>query len=311
MKHIAPDYYLKFRCIGGKCRHNCCIGWEIDIDEDTLHFYQSVGGELGEQLRKNICTTDDPPHFILGEHERCPFLNKDNLCDLIIAQGEGALCQICDDHPRFYNEWNNSLEMGVGLCCEEAARLVLSGTAPVELVTVAEDEEEAQPSDAEEALFLHRARLFDALWQDFPLDEKLTQVLEMAEITLPDKSFGQWAAFYQTLEQLDPAWYHLLEKLKLGPSVLPDQQWDGAFARLAHYFIYRHASGVEDAYEYSLRVAFAVLSVRMIRALCGVLLGENGELTLDDVAEMARMYSSEVEYSDENAEAILDAIAGY
>ena len=32
MKIIAPNYYPAFRCIADKCRHSCCIGWEIDID---------------------------------------------------------------------------------------------------------------------------------------------------------------------------------------------------------------------------------------------------------------------------------------
>ena len=47
MKILVPDYYPLFRCIAGKCRHNCCIGWEIDIDPDTHDFYKSVGGEFG------------------------------------------------------------------------------------------------------------------------------------------------------------------------------------------------------------------------------------------------------------------------
>ena len=34
MRIIAPDYYREFHCIADKCRHSCCIGWEIDIDAD-------------------------------------------------------------------------------------------------------------------------------------------------------------------------------------------------------------------------------------------------------------------------------------
>ena len=37
MEQIYPDYYEHFACIGGECRHNCCIGWEIDIDEKTIN----------------------------------------------------------------------------------------------------------------------------------------------------------------------------------------------------------------------------------------------------------------------------------
>ena len=30
---VYPDYYPEFRCSASACKHNCCIGWEIDIDE--------------------------------------------------------------------------------------------------------------------------------------------------------------------------------------------------------------------------------------------------------------------------------------
>jgi hypothetical protein len=50
MKLVAPDYYEKFKCIADKCKHSCCIGWEIDIDEDTMDLYESIDGEFGEKL---------------------------------------------------------------------------------------------------------------------------------------------------------------------------------------------------------------------------------------------------------------------
>ena len=40
MKQIYPSYYTAFRCIGGACGDNCCIGWEIEIDSKTLAAYR-------------------------------------------------------------------------------------------------------------------------------------------------------------------------------------------------------------------------------------------------------------------------------
>ncbi|MBR6653092.1 MAG: hypothetical protein IKL30_07995, partial [Anaerotignum sp.] len=54
MKLIAPDYYTKFQCIADRCRHSCCIGWVIDVDADTLEYYHSVEGTLGERLKNGI-----------------------------------------------------------------------------------------------------------------------------------------------------------------------------------------------------------------------------------------------------------------
>ena len=54
MKIVVPDYYKDFKCLAGDCKHSCCIGWEIDIDADTLEYYKSVDGEFGERLKNNI-----------------------------------------------------------------------------------------------------------------------------------------------------------------------------------------------------------------------------------------------------------------
>ena len=100
MQNAYPDYYPLFHCIADRCRHNCCIGWEIDVDGDSLAAYDQIGGEMGERLHKCIDRSGEMPHVLLGEQERCPFLNGKNLCDLILYGGEGMLCQICTDHPR-------------------------------------------------------------------------------------------------------------------------------------------------------------------------------------------------------------------
>jgi len=123
---IVPDYYFSFMCIADKCRHNCCVGWEIDIDEKTLDLYKNTDGLLGEELKKNISFESKTSYFILDENERCPFLLKNNLCKIISQKGEHYLCNICRDHPRFKNFYENVVEIGLGLSCEEACRIILS-----------------------------------------------------------------------------------------------------------------------------------------------------------------------------------------
>ena len=128
MKVLVPDYYHRFHCIAGACRHSCCAGWEIDIDPQSLARYLQ-----DPKMQKNI-SLEGTPHFILGPEDRCPYLNRDGLCDLILEKGEGELCQICADHPRFRNFWTGRIEMGLGLACEEAARIILFAPRRAELV---------------------------------------------------------------------------------------------------------------------------------------------------------------------------------
>ena len=44
----VPDYFSEFSCIAGDCKDSCCLGWEIDIDEDSYEYYQTLPGEVGE-----------------------------------------------------------------------------------------------------------------------------------------------------------------------------------------------------------------------------------------------------------------------
>lgn len=139
MFKIIPDYYKDFKCIAGECKHTCCAGWEIDIDEDSLERYKQDGiAHISEE---------GTPHFVM-QGERCPYLNTDNLCDLYMKYGEDYLCQICTDHPRFRNFWHETEEIGLGLSCEAAARLILGREEPMELIIMdAETEEQVDFED--------------------------------------------------------------------------------------------------------------------------------------------------------------------
>ena len=133
MIFVYPDFYFDFSCTASRCRHSCCRGWEIDIDEDTLALYDALTGDIGDTVRRSIERTPTP-HFALTENEDCPFLQPDGLCRLILTVGEESLCDICAEHPRFYNEYPDRIEAGLGLCCEEAVRLLLERDTPLELI---------------------------------------------------------------------------------------------------------------------------------------------------------------------------------
>ena len=51
MTEMYPAYYEAFRCTAGACRHNCCIGWEIDIDGKSAERYAALPGAFGERVR--------------------------------------------------------------------------------------------------------------------------------------------------------------------------------------------------------------------------------------------------------------------
>ena len=131
-----PDFYDSFHCIGGECPDNCCIGWELDIDDDTYEYYRSVQGTFGDRLRENMSGAEESSEnesvsFRLQVDGRCPFLNDNNLCDICLELGPDALCRICTDYPRYSFEWGDAIEKSLTLSCPEAGRLLFLNDIPV------------------------------------------------------------------------------------------------------------------------------------------------------------------------------------
>lgn len=293
MVYVRPDFYDDFSCLAGGCVHSCCRGWEIDIDDEALARWSRIGGELGAWLAAHI-ERKPTPHFILDEQERCPLLREDGLCRLILEQGEDSLCDICASHPRFYNEFDGRMEMGLGLCCEEAARLLLAGRDHLRLLT---EDDGADPCPPE-PIFEAREAVFRCLRRDeLPLAERMREALAAYGLTLTPFDRANMARLYLSLERMDAAWTELLERLAAdaAPAPVPEGM---AWARLAEYFVYRHFAAAQSRAEEGRRLRFCFRSVQMIAALSAYV----------PIAEAARLYSAEIEYSDENVDRLLEEL---
>lgn len=307
MKYIAPDYYEKFKCIADECKHSCCVGWEIDIDEETVEKYRLVKGDFGERLKNNIGVNDGVAYFKLDCNERCPFLNEKNLCDIILTLGEKSLCQICNDHPRFRNFYSDGTEIGIGLCCEAAAKLILAQTEKVSLKIIGDDGYD-DFSDDEKNFLLLRGKLFEILQnRNQTIDERIDEFLKLCNGKNSTMNTEEMADFFLSLERLDVKWTDILTELKkniINNEPLPCF-FDTVAEQLLVYFTYRHLSATLDDGRLSQRASFVVCSYRMIENLCRFHIEKFGNISIEDMAEYARLYSSEIEYSEENIEAIL------
>lgn len=180
--------------------------------------------------------------------------------------------------------------------------LVLSQEGPMELVTLEDDDEIFPlPEKREEALWKLRHRLITRM-QDrtHSVAARLDALLTLTGTRIPDLD---WQDFYYDLERLDPAWDDVLATLDLSLPVA-EGSLSIAFEQFAVYLLYRHLPGALEDNDLSGRVVFCVLSTKILMALCAARPG----CTLADCADLARMYSAEIEYSDLNLSALLDAI---
>ena len=302
MKLIVPDYYDDFICIADRCKHSCCIGWEIDVDDETLEKYQNLKGSFGERLKNGIEIGECDAHFRLGENERCPFLNEKGLCDIILTVGEEYLSQICTDHPRYCSFYSDRTEIGLGLCCEEAARIILSKQTKTQFL-VCEDEEESELPTEEEIEFLTRKeKLFNlAQNRNKNISERMNDIEKEIGVSFPKQSFSDWIDLFLSLECMDKSWQTLLSEAKKSLSLTPFcKDLETAWEQLLVYFIYRHVSNHER--DCAGPVLFALLSVCMIQGLFAFICSQEGNCNTERLIELCRLYSSEIEYSEENTE---------
>ncbi len=300
MKPIIPSYYPSFSCIADRCQHSCCVGWEIDIDEEAAARYRAVEGVFGDRLRTAVTETEDGCSFVLDEHERCPFLNAQGLCDLILTLGEDALCEICRVHPRFRYDYSDRTEWGLGLCCEAAAALVLTWTDKVTL------NDDSLPADPEEAAMLRQRQQAIAVAQDRTqtIAAREERLLALAGLCAPSDN-ATLLRWFGPLERLEPAWDEALGHLTQAASA-PLTVPDTVFEQWLVYTLYRQLPpSLEDGC-LAERLALAVLSSRLLRALTAAHDGKQ-----ETFLELARLYSAEIEYSDENIPQLLSRLARY
>lgn len=337
MKLRVPSYFKDFHCIADKCKDNCCIGWEIDIDDETANIYNKVSGEFGEKLKNNITSTKQKS-FILDKQDRCPFLNNKNLCEIFINLGEKNLCKICTEHPRYYEWFNNIKEGGIGLCCEEAARIILSQNNKFNTYYIEIPFESADEYDSNLYTYLHNSRNKIISHLDnasIPLNSRIRDVLMYAhklqenidnnnlsdiDITavnsISKTNLQPILEYFLTLEPFDNNW---ITKLKnnislYNKSIDKLEDFENANPQISRYlqnisiyFIWRYfLKGVFDLDIIS-KIKLMAISISVIKFLFFCKWLENGILTFEDCVEIAKNYSKEIEYSDDNLSSLVDA----
>ncbi len=301
MKKATPNYYSRFKCIADKCKHSCCVGWEITIDNDTLKYYNSIGGELGNRLSKGISSEGT---FVLDGSKRCPFLNVSGLCDIITELGEEALCSICTEHPRFYNFYSDFCEVGLGMCCEHAAKIILESEEKFSL-TIPQD---ISITAEERHFFLRRQSAFDIL-QDRSIGilQRVEKLCDEYGILLSDISLVEITKLFLLFEVLDDKWTQCLNKLmyfKLDTSFFKDRKLWIPFEQFLCYLTYRNFDMEKGNYYEN--VCFVCMGFLVVGSLCSMHKKAFSELKITDISEYARLFSSELEYSAENMQKIME-----
>jgi len=292
MKLYAPRYYKKFICIADKCDHSCCIGWEIDIDKEALEKYKSLKAGYGQTVINSI-SLEDTPHFALCEGDRCPHLDEKGLCKIILGVGEDYLCSICREHPRFYN-YTEVAEVGLGMSCREAARIILSSDDYDVFEEIGEVNAEADTADFNGRD--ERGRIYGILKdKTASYQARLNRIYTEYGID-PWEDEG-WLEIIDSLEYLDEAHRKLFMGYSKGKRPVGFYEY---LERALAYFIYRHCTEAFDEEDFCCRLSFCLFLERLLASL----ICTEKARSLEECTVLASIISEEIEYSEDNTEAL-------
>ena len=290
----VPDYYEAFHCLAGACPHTCCEKWEVVVDEERDFCFPLRGG-------------------------RCPFLNRENLCEIHRILGAEATSLTCRTHPRFIEEYGPFREVSLCASCPAACDLLLGSTAPLSFL----ERETAEPEEPGDPwlcglLPLRERMLRELADRPRPLQERLEAFLLLAaeaQILLDEDRTEDLAALaadwkkqetavppgpglfphalrvLSKLEALDGDWRELLRRAEEAP---PAAVPETLLERLGTYFAFRYLLKAVNDGDLLGQAQFCVLMVltaQRLTAVCGLW-------------EAVRRLCCEVEHSEENLEAL-------
>ena len=325
MKITVPDYYLKFKCIADRCTDSCCIGWEIDIDDESRAKYAALDSEIGAEIREKT----QHGVFPLQKNGRCAFLDERGLCRIISAHGDGYLCDICREHPRYYGVGAEGLDGGLGLACPEAARIILSVDERPKFVTTdatprydSEDDYADVSRELRELVYetvysrdvMVARALFPALAEHADevvfdatagLDTEAKSIATIADTNITEEYLDELIDLFSEREALNEEWS---ERLTLSRSIKPSaltqmiEERASEYRALLFYFTHRYLRECVEDMSAMGRVMLARYAADVIFLLSGTYESSEG------LVKSAVLFSKNIEYSTENIDMLTDAL---
>lgn len=332
-----PDYYTKFQCTADQCHDTCCRSWEVDVDEDTFYYYRVQEGEFGQYLNENLHEDEEYKYISMKEDGYCPFLTKEGLCNIYCHLGEQAMCQVCQEYPRYYMGVGDYEQIDLSLSCMEVGRLLFLHHGPV-TYEKSEDEEEPWESITEEdqkrlrSVLALRDRLA-AEAQNDGADSITVCHIEETELEdsedgkqehsdsedeakvlfLPDSSQDmELRKILGELEILDGRGGEILKEIEeYYDEIVAEEpvfrkqyadQLPKLFSRFAVYLIYRYT--IDSFYEKSLEreIRLWSRSLRLMLLMCINYYRTEQAFGVGPMINLAHTFSRQIEHSDENME---------
>lgn len=310
IKTFVPKYFKEFSCIADKCPDTCCAGWEADLDDAIIKKYKTIDGELGKRIQTHLSEDETGcAIFALCENGRCPFLNDKNLCDIQAAYSEEYLSKTCALFPRFFDDFADIREMGLGFGCPEAARIMLNDNEPFRLYPLNDNDENTEDDEFYALCTNARQKIFDILeTSSSDFKKKILKVFETAselqneidsfyeETEENGLKFDDCVSILSKMEYINKERQSLLSNLKDCDCTEIFRKYRNDFEKMMKYYIFRYflqGCYCDDAVTPVKYGVFACIVISRMYA-------QAESLDFKMRAKIMQGYSKEIEYSDVN-----------
>ena len=310
MKEYVLNYYPSFKCVADACMHTCCAGWEMNIDEQTLNAYKDDKSAFCQSLHKGI--NFKKSRFKADKKGRCAFLNENGLCEIIINLGEQSLCQVCRDHPRLRSYFDARIELGLGFCCEQATKIILSFKDKIQPILTGDDGELSELDFNQKNVLEFRKKALGIV-QDRQADinQRIENLLSLCNARVENKDYSTMLKRFYSLERLDKNWTARLKSVKRNGLTKDTDQGLACFAeQFLVNSLYRHLCDSEDTMWVRARTVACVFGWWLINSI----FAQERAICADDfelIVDVVRAYSAEVEYSQSNLDKLFESAYKY
>ena len=183
--YLVPDYFPKFACKMGECRHPCCKGWPISISTDDYFRLLSVscGPAMRERLNNAVRVSLHPTPEAYAQIAPtwagdCPLHLPDGRCSVHAMLGADALPTICRLYPRGIRVEDGN-ECSCANSCEAVIELMMGQKEPIRFVRA--DLELNPPKAAERAFF------FETVGKAQRIRLYFIEIMQRRALTLPQR----------------------------------------------------------------------------------------------------------------------------
>lgn len=328
---IMKNYYFKsykqFKCIADKCPDSCCKDWDVVVDDKANEFYNSIKTQFGDKIRSVTTIDDDGDRIFTLDKGKCPFWNKEKLCDIFINLGEEHLCKTCAEFPRITQDYTDFAEHMLSLACPEATRIILSNENPFELCCVEKPTTETSEYNMDFMIFLKKARKISvdiinnySLFSDgfqvlYSFNEYVQSMIDdddfdcskletlkcLDDITMISESYI--FNLHSKFDVMDKNYKELMDKA-IEAEALPKNhtKFENEFKRIALYYIYRYYLTAIDSYDVLVTIIKLISACVVIGKIEDLWYYQIGDISLEKRVEIVQRYSKEIEHSYENQE---------